>query len=133
MKDEHIYSPSFKKEVLEKIDSLKAQIKLPTKKATVVKTVEPQTKPAPIKVAEVPVKETLVVNQTVRSSLKTYPNQPNKPQAKRRQTSAEKIHPKSRKFKMTRETEEKILVFTLLFSVVSIIILGILISYFNFF
>lgn len=133
MKDEHIYSPSFKKQVLEKIGSLKEQFKLPSKKAKVIQSVELRPKPTPVKVVESPAKETLTVSvkQTVKTFSKVIPNQPNKPQIKKHLASVEKTIPKSHKFKMTREAEEKILVFTLLFSVVSIILLGIFISYFN--
>lgn len=134
MKDEHIYSPSFKKQVLEKLKSLKEDLKLPTKKVKVVQSTEPLPKPDPIKPLPVTPSEKPVFTykQTSKPIMKAAISQPTKVPIKTRQESIKKTT-KSRKFKITREVEEKILVFTLLFSIVSIILLGILISYFNLF
>lgn len=132
MKDEHIYAPSFKKALLEKINSLKQQLKRPPKDK-VAQTVEPQPIPTPIKVVENPIRNTLPtsLNQTLKSSLKVNTKPSDSLKTKPRPIKTEKTGHKTVKHKMTRESEEKILVFTLLFSVVAIILLGIFLSYKN--
>ena len=71
----------------------------------------------------------LSFNQTVKQPLKVNTIVSGNLQVKRRQTRLDKTAQRPLKYKMTRESEEKILVFTLLFSVIAIILLGILLSY----
>ncbi|OGM25683.1 hypothetical protein A2962_03885 [Candidatus Woesebacteria bacterium RIFCSPLOWO2_01_FULL_39_61] len=130
MKDEHIYAPSFKKALLEKIDLIRQQVKR-SPKAKIVQSVEPVQPPVPIKVMQAPSRKTpsLSFNQTVKQPLKVNTIVSGNLQVKRRQTRLDKTAQRPLKYKMTRESEEKILVFTLLFSVIAIILLGILLSY----